>query len=86
MATPADFKRDGDKLVLYITEQDIWNNCHIYKTHYDYIIAQFKARGFEVTRLGNLDYMRGDSEITTVIEVHGTLGKNVREIRADEKT
>lgn len=86
----------GQKLSVFITEQDIYNNTHLFKTHREYINHRFNQEfGMEVTQyshkydsLGNklitgLVYERTDSIIMHTLKVTGEVGVSLRRMDAE---
>lgn len=81
--------------VIRLTDADIFKLAGMYKTHRDFIAAKFKEMGYEVTEFHSryrgeeqiaqgLQYYRTDSDIYPMLEIVGTIGKNIRPITVVE--
>ncbi len=83
--------------VVRITDADILNHSHLFKSHRMYIGHKFKEMGYEVTEwhsryngeqkiVQGLEYLRTDSDVMPTVEVVGTIGVNIRPLTVIEVT
>lgn len=85
-----EFKVDGDKVTLFVSDTDVWSNTSRFKSHRDYLAYRFKNAGVEILQwhttvlkgtgvtIPGVKYMRTDSEISTTLEITATIGVNAR--------
>jgi len=73
-----------ERKIIRITGKDVLDNCHLFKTHVDYVKHLFeKQHGMEVIDHRMLTTWRGDSDTHLAIEYHGVVGESIRPIRKE---
>lgn len=73
-----------ERKIIRISGKDVLENCHVFKTHVDYVKHLFaKEHGMEVIDHRLLTVWRGDSDVSLVVEYHGKVGESIRPLRKE---